>query len=316
MTLRWDETWHRLLEWTNGQGPSERLAAQVLSHEGYTSIDPSHPLGGKDGEKDAICQKDGQRWVMAVYFPRGQQHFTAIKKKFCEDLSGVASNNANAFVFVTNQEIKLAERSELSQEAGSIRVELFHLERITAILDTSEMSSVRKQFLNIDFEEDAVLAQNVQLLKTEVEQSQRHLASLQTGGDTFCYWMLYDFDMTKNVARNFVVIREGKYPLYDVRLRIRDMDANKDLVTKQWGELNSPADYLLMQWPLPESVYYRIFFHARNGSWNQDLQLRKSASARCWLAASRVLGKNGSDVIFEHTDNHFIVEFGTPIWRS
>jgi hypothetical protein len=26
----WDETWHRLREWTAGQGPSERLAALLL----------------------------------------------------------------------------------------------------------------------------------------------------------------------------------------------------------------------------------------------------------------------------------------------
>jgi hypothetical protein len=60
-TPRWDETWHRLRDWTNGQGPSERLAAQILLNEGFTAFDPSHPLGGKDGGKDAICMKDGMR---------------------------------------------------------------------------------------------------------------------------------------------------------------------------------------------------------------------------------------------------------------
>jgi hypothetical protein len=42
-----DETWNRILNWTKGQ-KSERLAAHILSSEGYKSIDPSHPLGGKD----------------------------------------------------------------------------------------------------------------------------------------------------------------------------------------------------------------------------------------------------------------------------
>ena len=32
--------------------------------------------------------------------------------------------------------------------------------------------------------------------------------------------------------------------------------------------------------------YYRIFFHARNGNWNQDMILKVS----CWLAATRYLG--------------------------
>ena len=55
MASRWDETWHRLRNWTNGQSPSERLAAQILLNEGYTGLDPSYPLGGQDGGKDAIA---------------------------------------------------------------------------------------------------------------------------------------------------------------------------------------------------------------------------------------------------------------------
>jgi len=150
LTNRWDETWHRLREWTNGQPPSERLAAQILLHEGYKNLDPSHPLGGKDGTKDAICQKDGQKWVMAVYFPRGQKSFNDIEEKFLNDLKGVQSNKADALAFVTNQELRLAEREALCKAAGAIPVELFHLEKITAILDTPKMCGVRKQFLGID----------------------------------------------------------------------------------------------------------------------------------------------------------------------
>ena len=39
---RWDETWHRLLDWTSGQAPSERLSAQVLLADGFSCLDPSH----------------------------------------------------------------------------------------------------------------------------------------------------------------------------------------------------------------------------------------------------------------------------------
>src|SRR5262245_32613142 len=74
---RYDETWHRLREWTKGQSTSERLAAQILMQEGFTEIDPSHPLGGKDGGKDAIAYKGSTR-AMAVYFPRGQQPFKTL----------------------------------------------------------------------------------------------------------------------------------------------------------------------------------------------------------------------------------------------
>jgi len=154
MTNRWDETWHRLREWTNCQAPSERLAAQILLHEDYQDLEPNHPLGGRDGTKDAVCKKNGQEWLMAVYFPRGQQEFRDIKEKFLDDLKGVELNKADALAFVTNQELRLAERKDLCQAARPIPVELFHLERITTILDKPKMNGVRKQFLQIDFDDE------------------------------------------------------------------------------------------------------------------------------------------------------------------
>ena len=148
--FRWDETWHRLREWTNGQGPSERLAAQVLVHDGFTEIDPSHPLGGRDGGKDGICIKDGNRWAMAVYFPRGQQAFGAVEEKFVRDLAGAQVHQPYGIAFVTNQELTLAERKSLVESARPIAVELYHLERIATVLDSPAMAEVRKQFLNVE----------------------------------------------------------------------------------------------------------------------------------------------------------------------
>lgn len=147
---RWDETWHRLRDWTNGQAPSERLAAQILLSEGYSDLDPSHPLGGPDGCKDGLCKKDGKTWVMAVYFPRGQQKPQTIKKKFKDDLRGVARNGAHGLAFVTNQELSNAEKKLLRKAAAPVSVDLFHLERITTILDKPAMAAVRKQFLLIE----------------------------------------------------------------------------------------------------------------------------------------------------------------------
>ena len=149
---RYDETWHRLREWTKGQAPSERLAAQILIQEGFSGLDPSHPLGGKDGGKDAIASKDGMRFSMAVYFPRGTQTFKAIRAKFDSDLAGAKHNSAEGIAFVTNQELTLSQREKLKKMAAPIVVELYHLERITMILDTPAMGKVRAQFLEIDGE--------------------------------------------------------------------------------------------------------------------------------------------------------------------
>jgi hypothetical protein len=314
MTFRWDETWHRLRDWTNGQAQSERLAAQVLLSDGYERLEPSHPLGGKDAGKDAIAVKDGKTWLIAVYFPHGGKGFAQIRKKFLADLRGVTANSADAFAFVTNQKLTLRQREALRAEAGATPVDLYHLERITAILDRPPMVGVRKQFLQIDFIGEEVL-QEIERLRAESRAQHEQLVGLQTGGDSFCYWMLYHFDTVGNIAKNFVLIHVGDFPLYDVRLRICDMDAGRDVLLKDWGEINGPAEFLLVKWPLRPAIYYRIFFHARNGMWHQDLQLRRSKLSECWLTATRVLGGRG-EMRFSRLDNGFVAEFGEPTWRG
>lgn len=299
--------------WTNGQAQSERLSAQILLQENFTNLDPSHPLGGRDGTKDAICYRGNKKWVMAVYFPRNQKSFKEIKDKFIEDCNGVISNSANGIAFVSNQELRLSQRSELEQLV-SFPVEIYHLERVTTILDQPIMAAVRKQYLDIDVPEGSVQSA-IEAIKSEIEAKHRRLEGLQTGGDTFCYWMLYDFDIETNIGRQYVVIRKGEFPLYDVRFRILDMETNQQVDTQVWGEINCPADFKFCKWELPESVYYRVFFHARNGAWNQDLILKKSNETGCWLAATRVVNKNGTEE-FYHIDNpQFEKEFGEPQWK-
>lgn len=147
--LRPDETWHRLREWTSGQTPSERLAAQLLAEEGYSEIDPSHPLGGPDGGRDGQCKYGTEKSIFAVYFPRGQQTFATIKSKLKSDLESASKHSPDRLVFFTNQELTLSERSQLRSLAMPTLLDLFHLERISAILDRPRMYSVREQYLNI-----------------------------------------------------------------------------------------------------------------------------------------------------------------------
>jgi hypothetical protein len=157
---RWDETWHRLQEWTNGQAPSERLAAQLLIFDGYKDVEPTHPLGGPDGGTDISCTMDGLPCRAAVYFPRGQQRFKTIKDKFLDDLRKAEMQQPpiDRFIFVTNQELSRAERAglhglaEKEEAARDIKVVLYHLERVNALLDSPRMQAVRRQFLGIDGE--------------------------------------------------------------------------------------------------------------------------------------------------------------------
>jgi hypothetical protein len=152
------ETFARLRDWTRGQAAAERLAAQLLRVEGFTAIDPSHPLGGPDGLKDVICIRDKTKWIGAAYFPRGQQSSNTVTEKFMHDVAGVQANQVDGFVFVTNQELTLSEREKLKSSASGIEVELLHLERIASILDSPQCYGVRLEFLDIEMTKEEQLA--------------------------------------------------------------------------------------------------------------------------------------------------------------
>jgi hypothetical protein len=119
-------------------------------YEKFESVDPSHPLGGRDGIKDIICKKGGSKFIAACYFPRGQQTFGIIKKKFSDDLEGVLKNGADGIAFITNQELTLSEREELSELIKDKEVEIYHLERIAAILGQPVNYGIRLAYLDIE----------------------------------------------------------------------------------------------------------------------------------------------------------------------
>lgn len=231
MTDRWDETWHRLREWTNGQGPAERLAAQILLSEGFTSLDPSHPLGGRDGGKDAVAIKDGARWVMAAYFPRGQQSFGDIRDKFVGDHAGVAANDARGIAFVTNQEITVSERRQLAELVSPTPVEIFHIERITAILDQPAMHPVREQFLQISIPaavadesssaDDALLI-GAQELEENIEDLRRRVALAVASGVYWVDLLVWNiFEEHKNALKRYPEVYK---PVSDAYRSFRELN--------------------------------------------------------------------------------------------
>jgi hypothetical protein len=223
MTDRWDETWRRLRDWTNGQPRAERLAAQILVAEGYTNIDPSHPLGGPDGGKDAIASRNGERWIMAAYLPFGQQSPTVIRNKFIEDLTGVARNGAVGMAFVTNQAITLGQRDELTEAAAATAVDIFHLERVTVILDRPDMHAVRAQFLEIEApaaaSDEAELLFAARTLEENIEDLRHRVALAIPTGVFWVHLLVWNIfeeyrdtlkptDYYKPVADAYRVIRE------------------------------------------------------------------------------------------------------------
>jgi hypothetical protein len=153
-----DETWNRLLNWTDSQKAAERLAGHILAAEGFASIDPTHPLGGPDGLKDLTCSRDGIRWVGAAYFPNGKKSFNEIRAKFENDAKGAIRNDAQGFVFVTNQYLTRNKREKLIESAPVENVEIYHLERIARILDTPTNYGTRLEFLDVEMTKEEQVA--------------------------------------------------------------------------------------------------------------------------------------------------------------
>ncbi|ORW03309.1 hypothetical protein AWC13_02475 [Mycobacterium kubicae] len=125
------------------------LAWQVIGAEGYTRIDPAHTHGGPDGGGDAMCERDGETWVMAAYFPLGQKTPATIKKKLLQDMKGAKAKGGVGIAFVTNQEITLAEREQWEQLDPDLKVHLFHLLKVTQILNEPQYARTREEFLDI-----------------------------------------------------------------------------------------------------------------------------------------------------------------------
>lgn len=151
MTGPWDDTWRRLRDWVDGSVRAERLAAQIIlgAGAGYQNIDPSHPLGGPDQAHDATVMKDGDKWIMAVYFPPSRVTFGKVRKKVRDDAKGVSAHGARGLAFVTNQPLTVTNRRELERMLLPHILDVFHLERIGTILNTPAMHSVREQFLGV-----------------------------------------------------------------------------------------------------------------------------------------------------------------------
>ena len=151
-------------------------------------------------------------------------------------------------------------------------------------LKKSSEDIVRLQGLNTKLQE--------QLLESNTIISglaKQNIATV-TGGDSFAYaWIQDRFPY-------FGVVAQGKYPLYDLRARVVDLDEAKKQshaflgTTISFGEIvpgMSKSQNIKFEFGNSESRSFNIFFTARNGSWIQLLRLRRLRDGR-WVSATRV----------------------------
>lgn len=313
-----------LIFWRGSQHDSERMCAQLLVLAGYRDVDPSHPLGGPDGTKDAVCIGKGKRWVMAVYFTREPVDFRDIETKFRDDAKGIAKNGAQGMVFFTNNKLTISERDALSStvlEAGC-DVDIYHRERIRLLLDDPRGYGTRFRFLGIPMSatEQAsffeVYNQAVLVRLDEVQRSSdekfAELRGAIDGGDTFCYLSLTWFDMKKSVAQAVMVVKKGQFAMRDMTMQVADLDALPHIIAYNIGTLSAAAQRVLPLWPLGEGDRrrYNITFFALNGNWVQMLRLVRAKDY--WASATRVI--RGSSVVFEEIDPEYTRLAGEPGW--
>lgn len=254
------ETRDRLLNWDYGSTTAELLCSQVLTAEGYEGVDPQHPFGGPDGKKDSLCKKDGLRFVGGYYFPRGQQTFSEIETKFLSDFEGVSVNDADAFVFVTNQELKIGERKSLSNHGKEKPVQIIHLYRLANILNSPVNYGIRQEYLQIDMNREELVAffkqmdianltrfdavyQKMENASLKIDEATRRIEGFATGGDSFPF-----FSIRETQKKQHVFVRSaGDFPIYDLKCSARYMDwsLSKFIIAGKWDMSLSTEKFIV-----------------------------------------------------------------------
>jgi fido (protein-threonine AMPylation protein) len=140
-----------LKAWDQQSTTAERLCADILRLNGFESIDPQQPRGGKDGGKDILCDKDGLTFVAACHFPHDPATFAKVKKKFSEDLDASTRYGRDGFIFMTNQHLSPTERTILEKLAGAVnkRALIMHREYLRVALDSPQGYGVRYRHLRV-----------------------------------------------------------------------------------------------------------------------------------------------------------------------
>jgi hypothetical protein len=159
-------------------------------------------------------------------------------------------------------------------------------------LATASSEATRLQGLNNKLQEELL-----ELAKMNMSLGKQSIATV-TGGDSFCYMdFMYQFGQP-----NPVFIHHGRYPLYDVQVRIVDLvEMRKRVAEGRALDLNSDVQYRINEFQAgrmwmdrslsvpfsdEQAQDFNIFFSARNGIWTEKLRLRKVSGH--WVQAVQV----------------------------
>jgi hypothetical protein len=142
----------------------EQLCLAVISiDKRFTEVRPRHPRGGPDGARDIQALfRESQVAFAAVGFLNqandSDEHRERVMAKFEEDLDAATAvePQLKVFVFLTNVNLRLSEKSELEGSArkrGITQCEIMDRERIRITLDSPDGLAARYQYLGIPLSE-------------------------------------------------------------------------------------------------------------------------------------------------------------------
>jgi hypothetical protein len=189
---------------------------------------------------------------------------------------------------------------------SAIGVLWFSAERIRSQRELRQMS----ERIAAKNEEIAAQSQEIAALNREIKDS-------VIGGDSFCYVVLSNLSARTALLG---VIHQGQYPVYDVGIRIVDLEKYDRLggtITLEKmaqtdtrlnvGNLGPSQTAMWLSWPLPDADQqrYNIFISARNGFVTQILRLRRVNGE--WKSATKVQRDfdQNAVVLYERIDPEF-----------
>lgn len=149
-------------------------------------------------------------------------------------------------------------------------------------------------------------ADKIAILSQQNVDMSEFVANTVTGGSSFCYIHFGpEVGFTQNITRH--LIHQGKYPIYNVSVRICDLNKFNNLLQKKEPltsrKLSEIEEYYYYGILLPskvieisrilnpeniDSLKYNIFFSARNNDWVQETRIRRIEGK--WKFATRVNG--------------------------
>jgi hypothetical protein len=140
-----NQTRHALENYDN-QHEFERMSADILNSQGFSGVEPMAPTGGPDSGQD-IRFFDGE--TLGTAFVTLNK---SIKSKFEIDLAKLKDSEGIIALFC-NSALSPTRKLDFAKSAiaKGYRIEIYDIERIRSLLDTS-CKEIRRKYLHIDDE--------------------------------------------------------------------------------------------------------------------------------------------------------------------